>query len=112
LSAEFRKRNIFSVTKADNLFFSTGIPIHQQNLIFQSKELKDSRRLCDAGIKNGSTIKLVIAMKGGPISTRRLSVSCEHHMMLKELKELLENTRSSESRTRQPLTDPSFVFQG
>jgi hypothetical protein len=70
-----------------------GIPIHQQNLIFQSKELKDSRRLCDAGIKNGSTIKLVIAMKGGPISTRRLSVSCEHHMMLKELKELLENTR-------------------
>lgn len=100
------------MTKADNLFFSTGIPIHQQNLIFQSKELKDSRRLCDAGIKNGSTIKLVIAMKGGPISTRRLSVSCEHHMMLKELKELLENTRSSESRTRQPLTDPSFVFQG
>ncbi|EFA08134.1 uncharacterized protein LOC663257 [Tribolium castaneum] len=70
-----------------------GIPIHQQNLIFQSKELKDSRRLCDAGIKNGSIIKLVIAMKGGPISTRRLSVSCEHHMMLKELKELLENTR-------------------
>ncbi|RZC32009.1 ubiquitin, zf-AN1, Rad60-SLD and/or YukD domain containing protein [Asbolus verrucosus] len=70
-----------------------GIPIHQQNLIFKSKELKDSRRLCDAGIKNGSIIKLVIAMKGGPISTRRLSVSCEHHMMLKELKELLENTR-------------------
>lgn len=84
---------VFSVYFLFNeIYFFLGIPIHQQNLIFQSKELKDSRRLCDAGIKNGSIIKLVISMKGGPISTRRLSLSCEHHMMLKELKELIENT--------------------
>ncbi|XP_018561846.1 AN1-type zinc finger protein 4-like [Anoplophora glabripennis] len=70
-----------------------GIPIYQQNLIFQSRELKDRNRLGDAGIRNGSTLTLVASMRGGPISTRRLSVACEHHVMLKELKELLENTR-------------------
>lgn len=70
-----------------------GIPIYQQNLIFQSRELKDMNRLGDAGIRNGSTLTLVASMRGGPISTRRLSVACEHHVMLKELKELLENTR-------------------
>ncbi|CAH0564358.1 unnamed protein product [Brassicogethes aeneus] len=69
-----------------------GIPIYQQNLIFQSKELKDTNRLCDAGIRHGSSLALVTSMRGGPISTRRLSVACEHHVMLKELKELLENT--------------------
>jgi len=69
-----------------------GIPVHQQNLIFRSQELKDSARLCDTGIKNGSTITLVSAMRGGPISTRRLSLSCEHYL-LKELKDLLENSR-------------------
>ncbi|KAL1494541.1 hypothetical protein ABEB36_010122 [Hypothenemus hampei] len=31
-------------------------------------------------------------MRGGPISTRRLSVTCEHYL-LRELKELLENSR-------------------
>ncbi|KAJ8933835.1 hypothetical protein NQ314_013757, partial [Rhamnusium bicolor] len=76
-----------------NFIFSPGIPIYQQNLIFQSKELKDTNRLGDAGIRNGSTLTLVASMRGGPISTRRLSVACEHHVMLKELKEILENTR-------------------
>lgn len=75
------------------IFRVEGIPIHQQNLIFKSNELKDTHRLCDAGITNGSIVTLVSAMRGGPISTRRLSIACEHHVILKELKELLENTR-------------------
>nr|CAI5834208.1 unnamed protein product [Callosobruchus analis] len=70
-----------------------GIPIYQQSLIFQSRELKDNIRLGDAGIQQGSTLTLITLMRGGPISTRRLSVACEHHVMLKELKEILENTR-------------------
>ncbi|KAF7265814.1 hypothetical protein GWI33_020886 [Rhynchophorus ferrugineus] len=69
-----------------------GIPIYQQNLIFQSTELKDTIRLCDSGIRNGSTLTLVSSMRGGPISTRRLSVACDH-FLLKELKDLLENSR-------------------
>ncbi|XP_030754222.1 uncharacterized protein LOC115881011 [Sitophilus oryzae] len=68
-----------------------GIPIYQQNLIFRSTELKDTIRLCDSGIINGSTLTLVASMRGGPISTRRLSVSCDHYL-LKELRELLENS--------------------
>ncbi|CAH1995795.1 unnamed protein product [Acanthoscelides obtectus] len=70
-----------------------GIPIYQQSLIFQSREMKDSLRLGDVGIRQGSTLTLITLMRGGPISTRRLSVACEHHVMLKELKEILENTR-------------------
>ncbi|XP_060523254.1 uncharacterized protein LOC132700141 [Cylas formicarius] len=75
------------------IFRVEGIPIYQQNLIFKSEELKDAHRLCDLGIKNGSTLTLVSAMRGGPISTRRLSVTCELHLMMKELKDLLENAR-------------------
>ncbi|XP_066139605.1 AN1-type zinc finger protein 4-like [Euwallacea fornicatus] len=74
------------------IFRVEGIPVFQQNLIFQSEELKDTSRLLDAGIRNGSTLILVSAMRGGPISTRRLSVSCEHYI-LKELKDLLETSK-------------------
>ncbi|KAL3274516.1 hypothetical protein HHI36_015899 [Cryptolaemus montrouzieri] len=70
-----------------------GIPVTHQNLLFQHKELRDSRRLVDVGIKDGSKLKLVLSMRGGPISTRRISTACEHQLMLKELKELLDNTR-------------------
>lgn len=36
-------------------------------------------------------------MRGGPISTRRLSVACEHHVVIKELKDILDNTREEMS---------------
>ncbi|KAK9883048.1 hypothetical protein WA026_001256 [Henosepilachna vigintioctopunctata] len=69
-----------------------GIPVTHQNLIFQSKELSDCRKLHDVGIKDGSKLKLVLSMRGGPISTRRIATACEHQMMLKQLKELLDTT--------------------
>lgn len=56
------------------------------------KELEDDKRLSDVGIKNGSTLKLVLSMRGGPISTRRLA-SCEHHIAWKDLKELIDHAR-------------------
>ncbi|KRT80797.1 hypothetical protein AMK59_5140, partial [Oryctes borbonicus] len=48
--------------------------------------------MCDIGIVNGSKLKLVLSMRGGPISTRRLS-TCDHHIVWKDLKDLIEHTR-------------------
>lgn len=69
-----------------------GIPIHHQNLLFHMEVVEDYKRLCDIGLVSGSTLKLVLAMRGGPISTRRLT-SCDHHLILKDLKDLIEHTR-------------------
>lgn len=51
-----------------------GIPISQQHLVWQSQELEDTCCLQDYRIKDGTTIKLVLAMRGGPINTRRVPV--------------------------------------
>ncbi|XP_071953693.1 AN1-type zinc finger protein 4-like isoform X2 [Antedon mediterranea] len=49
-----------------------GIPLNQQHLIWKSVELEDDYCLHDYGISGGCTLKLVLAMRGGPINTRRI----------------------------------------
>jgi len=49
-----------------------GIPIAQQHLIWKNIELEDDFYLHDYGISHGSCLQLVLAMRGGPISTRRV----------------------------------------
>lgn len=51
-----------------------GIPISQQHLIWNNVELKDDYCLNDYNISEGCTLKLVLAMRGGPINTRRVPV--------------------------------------
>ncbi|XP_066536120.1 AN1-type zinc finger protein 4 isoform X6 [Hoplias malabaricus] len=57
-----------------------GIPVTQQHLIWNSLELEDEyclhdyRSNCDFSISEGCTLKLVLAMRGGPINTRRVTV--------------------------------------
>ncbi|KAK4873597.1 hypothetical protein RN001_012957 [Aquatica leii] len=69
-----------------------GIPVHHQNLLFRMEVVEDYKCLCDVGIVSGSTLKLVLSMRGGPISTKRLS-TCDHHLIWKDLKDLIEHTR-------------------
>lgn len=77
-SASFN-RSSFSTTQQLNTnvyififyFFLPGIPIGQQHLIWQSIELEDDYCLHDYSIHDGATLKLVLAMRGGPINTRR-----------------------------------------
>lgn len=54
---------------------SLGIPVSQQHLIWQSVELEDDYNLDDYKIHDGATLKLVLAMRGGPINTRRSKYS-------------------------------------
>ncbi|NXE53694.1 ZFAN4 protein, partial [Casuarius casuarius] len=51
-----------------------GIPVCQQHLIWNNTELKDGYCLNDYNISEGCTLKLVLAMRGGPINTRRVPV--------------------------------------
>jgi len=57
-----------------------GIPVSQQHLVWQNNKLDDDTSLKDYGITTGCTLKLVLAMRGGPINTRRIGVEDELEM--------------------------------
>ncbi|XP_052007149.1 AN1-type zinc finger protein 4-like [Xyrauchen texanus] len=52
-----------------------GIPVSQQHLIWNGMELEDEYCLHDYSISEGCTLKLVLAMRGGPVNTRRVTVT-------------------------------------
>ncbi|XP_056465908.1 AN1-type zinc finger protein 4 [Gadus chalcogrammus] len=66
-----------------------GIPVAQQHLIWNNLELDDDYCLHDYGIAEGCTLKLVLAMRGGPINTRRVTMEDP----MKEVAELMEGSR-------------------
>ncbi|XP_012600073.1 AN1-type zinc finger protein 4 isoform X1 [Microcebus murinus] len=66
-----------------------GIPICQQHLIWNNMELEDDYCLNDYNISEGCTLKLVLAMRGGPINTRRVPVEDP----LREMAEYLDSSR-------------------
>ncbi|KAK2824304.1 hypothetical protein Q5P01_021479 [Channa striata] len=66
-----------------------GIPVTQQHLIWNNLELDDEHRLHDYGIAEGCTLKLVLAMRGGPINTRRVTME----EPIKEVADLMESTK-------------------
>ncbi|KAJ6646298.1 AN1-type zinc finger protein 4, partial [Pseudolycoriella hygida] len=49
-----------------------GIPISQQHLLYNQQELSDSTEMKDVPLVKGSRLKLVVGMKGGPVSARRV----------------------------------------
>lgn len=59
------------------IFTFIGIPVSAQHLLFNLSELEDDSKLSDCSISHGSTLRLVTSMRGGPISTRRVSPSPE-----------------------------------
>ncbi|XP_061427464.1 LOW QUALITY PROTEIN: uncharacterized protein LOC133354556 [Lethenteron reissneri] len=67
-----------------------GIPIAQQHLIWRNIELEDDYCLHDYHITHGCTIKLVLAMRGGPINTRKVAVE---DPAVREMAEYMEENR-------------------
>jgi len=41
-----------------------GIPVEQQRLVFNGKQLEDSQKLDDYGLQNDNTVHLVLRLKG------------------------------------------------
>ncbi|XP_027733909.1 AN1-type zinc finger protein 4 isoform X2 [Empidonax traillii] len=66
-----------------------GIPVSQQHLIWNNMELKDDYCLNDYNISEGCTLKLVLAMRGGPVNTRRVPVKDP----IREMAEYMDPTR-------------------
>ncbi|XP_049646614.1 AN1-type zinc finger protein 4 [Suncus etruscus] len=66
-----------------------GIPICQQHLIWNNLELEDEYCLNDYNISEGCTLKLVLAMRGGPINTRRVPME----EPLREMAEYMDSNR-------------------
>ncbi|XP_008694404.1 AN1-type zinc finger protein 4 isoform X1 [Ursus maritimus] len=66
-----------------------GIPICQQHLIWNNMELEDDYCLNDYNISEGCTLKLVLAMRGGPINTRRVPMEDP----LREMAEYLDSSQ-------------------
>ena len=49
----------------------TGIPVYQQQLVWGGLELQDEFCLEEYSIPSGAQLKLLIAMRGGPIHAQR-----------------------------------------
>ncbi|KAL6082987.1 hypothetical protein STEG23_028239, partial [Scotinomys teguina] len=85
LRSDHKVSNIFD----DPLNAFGSIPICQQHLIWNNMELEDDYCLNDYNISEGCTLKLVLAMRGGPISTRKVLVEDP----LRELAEYMDSSQ-------------------
>lgn len=81
-----------------------GIPVAQQHLIWNNLELDDEHCLHDYGIAEGCTLKLVLAMRGGPINTRKVTMEDP----IKEAADPMESTK--ETGWEKSLTNKQVTF--
>lgn len=67
-----------------------GIPASHQHLIWKSTELDDESCLNDYLIESGTTLKLVLAMRGGPVNTKRVPIE---DSLIRDMSEYIESSR-------------------
>jgi AN1-type zinc finger and ubiquitin domain-containing protein 1 len=67
-----------------------GIPTSHQHLIWKSNELDDESCLNDYNIDAGTTLKLVLAMRGGPVNTKRVPIE---DSFIRDMSEYIESSR-------------------
>lgn len=67
-----------------------GIPMSHQHLIWKTTELEDQSCLDDYQIGPGTTLKLVLTMRGGPVNTRRVPIE---ENLIRDMSEYMENGR-------------------
>ncbi|CAF2932413.1 unnamed protein product [Rotaria sp. Silwood2] len=77
-----------------------GIPVSHQHLIWKSNELEDESCLHDYKIEAGTTLKLVLAMRGGPVNTKRVPIE---DSLIREMSEYIENSRDDYTITSDTL---------
>eukprot|EP00095_Tigriopus_kingsejongensis_P010513 maker-scaffold45_size475391-snap-gene-1.12 protein:Tk10513 transcript:maker-scaffold45_size475391-snap-gene-1.12-mRNA-1 annotation:"an1-type zinc finger protein 4-like" len=60
-----------------------GIPKNHMHLLFLGNELSNASSLDECQVGSGSTLKLILALRGGPINTRRIPIpsSASHNQI-------------------------------
>lgn len=91
------------------LFCFAGIPMSQQHLLYNFKELDDSASLSDYSIKDGCTLKLVLSIRGGPISTRRLPLPSVDDIQWRDIRDFVENNRFALNNMLHLSTYPGMI---
>jgi AN1-type zinc finger and ubiquitin domain-containing protein 1 len=67
-----------------------GIPVSHQHLVWKTNELEDESCLHDYKIEAGTTLKLVLAMRGGPVNTKRVPME---DSFIRDMSEYIESSR-------------------
>ncbi|KAK3911808.1 AN1-type zinc finger protein 4 [Frankliniella fusca] len=75
-----------------------GIAVSAQHLLFNLNELDDDSKISDHLMSNGSVLRLVTSMRGGPISTRRVSPTPEERAWM----DLVDSNRCDDILQRIP----------
>ncbi|XP_063880890.1 uncharacterized protein LOC135111490 [Scylla paramamosain] len=73
----------------DLLYRTQGIHPSHQHLILRDRELVDDACLIDQQVVDGSTLRLVLAIRGGPINARRLPT--HEDLLLRDITDHFEN---------------------
>lgn len=55
-----------------------GIPVTQQHLLLGEKILSDHTTVANNNLHDGSTLRLVLSLQGGPIGTSRRMLPLDH----------------------------------
>ncbi|CAM4882611.1 unnamed protein product [Rotaria socialis] len=84
-----------------------GIPIPHQHLIWKSNELEDESCLNDHCIEAGTTIKLVLAMRGGPVNTKRVPIE---DSFIRDMSEYIESSQDDYSTDLLPSSNKNVTF--
>lgn len=52
-------------TAARDCCWCTGLPLNEQRLLYEGRQLEDRHMLADYGIRRGSTLELMLRLRGG-----------------------------------------------
>lgn len=103
-STKYRRRDeIRIVTTHLTKICIPGIPASHQHLLLGQTELLDDVCLMEQGVVDGSTLRLVLAMRGGPINARRLPTT-QDDMFWREVTGFVDENKSVSGGRARALT--------
>ncbi|XP_047535710.1 AN1-type zinc finger protein 4-like isoform X1 [Vanessa atalanta] len=89
------------------IFRVEGIPVSQQHLLYNLRELDDARSLREHAVGDGARLRLVLGLRGGPVSTRRLPPADP----LRDIERFLYPNRSDEEEGERGCKATVLVFR-
>ncbi|XP_050347682.1 AN1-type zinc finger protein 4-like [Nymphalis io] len=89
------------------IFRVEGIPVSQQHLLYNLRELDDARSLREHAVGDGARLRLVLGLRGGPVSTRRLPPADP----LRDIERFLYPNRSDEEEGSRGCKATVLVFR-